>query len=182
MTAVILYLLDWSYISPYNKKNNTYDILGLIDAYVEKNNGNVDMEIIEKLRNQAKTLKEREESLKNQQLKDNELIKKMKEKENNLNKEKTKLEEKIKKFKKEQNDFNKKNISINQSTLYFEQELSKHLIEKEISNQSNNLFYNLNYFIATGQDIPITIEIEKMMTIQKNKECERLIFMIIIYV
>ena len=147
-----------------NKKNNnnTYDILGLIDAYVEKNNGNVDMEIIEKLRNQAKTLKEREESLKNQQLKDNELIKKMKEKENNLNKEKTNLEEKIKKFKKEQNDFNKKNISINQSTLYFEQELSKHLIEKEISNQSNNLFYNLNYFISTGQDIPITIQTEKI--------------------
>ena len=147
-----------------NKKNNNnnYDILGLIDAYVEKNNGNVDMEIIEKLRNQAKTLKEREESLKNQQLKDNELIKKMKEKENNLNKEKTNLEEKIKKFKKEQNDFNKKNISINQSTLYFEQELSKHLIEKEISNQSNNLFYNLNYFIATGQDIPIIIQTEKI--------------------
>ena len=147
-----------------NKKNNNnnYDILGLIDAYVEKNNGNVDMEIIEKLRNQAKTLKEREESLKNQQIKDNELIKKMKEKENNLNKEKTNLEEKIKKFKKEQNDFNKKNISINQSTLYFEQELSKHLIEKEISNQSNNLFYNLNYFIATGQDIPIIIQTEKI--------------------
>lgn len=147
-----------------NKKNNnnTYDILGLIDAYVEKNNGNVDMEIIEKLKNQAKTLKEREESLKNQQIKDNELIKKMKEKENNLNKEKTNLEEKIKKFKKEQNDFNKKNISINQSTLHFEQELSKHLIEKEISNQSNNLFYNLNYFISTGQDIPITIQTEKI--------------------
>ena len=155
-------LVGFNNISPYNKKNNTYDILGLIDAYVEKNNGNVDMEIIEKLRNQAKTLKEREESLKTQQIKDNELIKKMKEKENNLNKEKTNLEEKIKKFKKEQNDFNKKNASINLNSLHFEQELSKHLIEKEISNQSNNLFYNLNYFIATGQDIPITIEIEKI--------------------
>ena len=155
-------LVGFNNISPYNKKNNTYDILGLIDAYVEKNNGNVDMEIIEKLRNRAKTLKEREESLKTQQIKDNELIKKMKEKENNLNKEKTNLEEKIKKFKKEQNDFNKKNASINLNSLHFEQELSKHLIEKEISNQSNNLFYNLNYFIATGQDIPITIEIEKI--------------------
>lgn len=130
---------------------NCNDLMGLIDQYAEKSN--VDSEVIEKLKSQINSLKEKEESIKAQQLANTKNIEKIKEKEIALNKEKTNLEEKIKKFKASQSEFDKKNKNLSENTLRFENELTQYVLSREVYDNTNSLFYSLNHYIATGVDI-----------------------------
>lgn len=130
------------------------DLMGLIEQYAEKNN--VDSEVIEKLKSQINSLKEKEESIKAQQIANTKNIEKIKEKEIALNKEKTKLEEKIKAFKESQAEFDKKNKNLADNTLKFENELTQYVLSREVYDNTNNLFYSLNHYIATGVDISST--------------------------
>ena len=123
----------------------------MIDQYAEKSN--VDSEVIEKLKSQINSLKEKEESIKAQQLANTKNIEKIKEKEIALNKEKTNLEEKIKKFKASQSEFDKKNKNLSENTLRFENELTQYVLSREVYDNTNSLFYSLNHYIATGVDI-----------------------------
>lgn len=130
--------------------NITYEV-GEIEKMLEKC-GEKDEEY-EKLKTQVNTLKEKENFIKTLQQKNNQNLEKIKEKEINLNKDKTNLEDKIKKFKQSQIELEKKNYSLTQNSLKLENESAKFLIQREIESNTNQLFYNLNFFIHTQQDI-----------------------------
>ena len=155
-----------SILSPFSERQNSSninnisnisfglgcnEILSMIDAFLEKN-GN-DTDTIERIKNQVNALKEKEESIKNQQIINNKNLEKIKEKETALNKEKIKLEEKIKKFKATQSEFDKKNLNLAQSTLKFENELTQYVISREIYDNTKSLFYSINHYIQSGVDI-----------------------------
>jgi hypothetical protein len=144
---------------------STSELVNMVEMFIEKNGNNLESEIIEKLRNQINILREKEESIRNQQIENAKNIERMKEKEIELNKEKIRLEEKIKKFKQSQVEFEKKNESLTKNANIFKNELTNYLISKQITYNQKNVFYNLNYYLQTGQNIPI-----ENPTIQDNNE------------
>ena len=102
--------------------------------------------------------KEKEKNLEKQQIKYNEALNKLKGKDKLLNKEKVKLENKISKFKKEQSDYEQKNINLTQYILNFENNLNKFNEQENIYNNNKEIFYNLNYYISTGSNLPLNDE------------------------
>ena len=150
-----------SYINNKNEneiENNKieYDqIISLIGKY-EKEGG--DKNIIQKLWEQINLLKEKEKNLEKQQIKYNEALNKLKDKNKILNKERQQLDFKIYKFKKEQNDYEQKNMNLTKYISNFENNLNEFNLQKKIENNNKEIYYNLNYYISTGCNLPLTNE------------------------
>ena len=150
-----------SYINNKNEneiENNKieYDqIISLIGKY-EKEGG--DKNIIQKLWEQINLLKEKEKNLEKQQIKYNEALNKLKDKNKILNKERQQLDFKIYKFKKEQNDYEQKNMNLTKYISNFENNLNEFNLQKKIEYNNKEIYYNLNYYISTGCNLPLTNE------------------------
>jgi len=161
-----------SYIN--NKTENDMDnnkieydkIIALIEKY-EQEGG--DKNSIKKLYEQINILKEKEKNLEKQQIKYNEALNKLKDKDKMLNKEKLKLENKISKFKKEQSDYEQKNINLTQYILNFENNLNKFNEQENIYNNNKEIYYNLNYYISTGSNLPLNDDESELEYKNKNK-------------
>ena len=136
-----------------NNKIEYEQIISLIGKY-EKDGG--DKNIIQKLWEQINLLKEKEKNLEKQQIKYNEALSKLKEKNKMLNKERQQLDFKIYKFKKEQNDYEQKNMNLTQYISNFESNLNEFNLQKRIENNNKEIYYNLNYYISTGCNFPLT--------------------------
>jgi len=146
-----------SYINNKNEdfENNNIDyehIIALIEKY-EKEGG--DKNNVKKLWEQINLLKEKEANLEKQQLKYNEALGKLKEKNKILNKERQQLDYKISKFKKEQIEYEQKNMNLTQYIINYENNLNQFNIQENIDKNSKEIFYNLNYYISTGYDLPL---------------------------
>ena len=156
--SVLLTGENLSYINTKNENdldNNKieYDqIISLIQKY-EKEGG--DKSIIKKLWEQINLLKEKEKNLEKQQIKYNEALNKLKEKNKNLNKERQQLDYKITKFKKEQADYEQKNLNLSKYLLNFENNLNEFNRQKNIKKNNRDIYYNLNYYISTGCNLPL---------------------------
>ena len=159
-------LLNGNNISYLNIKENNPDsennkieyepIIQLITKY-EKEGG--DKNIVKKLWEQVNVLKEKEKNLDNQQIKFNEGLNKLKEKNKILDKERQQLDLKIAKFKKEQNEYEQKNLYLSNCLLNFENNLNDFNKKKSIEQNNKEIFYNLNYYICTGNNIPLNNEV-----------------------
>ena len=135
-----------------NKKIDYEQIISLITKY-EKEGG--DKAIIKKLWEQINMLKEKEKNLEMQQIKYNEGLNKLKEKNKILNKDRQQLDSKIAKFKKEQNEYEQKNLNLSKCLMNFDNSLNEFNIQKNIAKNNKEIFYNLNYYISTGYNIPL---------------------------
>ena len=161
-----------SYINSKNENdldNNKIDydkIIALIEKY-EQEGG--DKNSTKKLYEQINILKEKEKNLEKQQIKYNEALNKLKDKDKMLNKEKLKLENKISKFKKEQSDYEQKNINLTEYILNFENNLNKFNEQENIYNNNKEIFYNLNYYISTGNNLPLNDDEFVLEYKNKNK-------------
>ena len=138
-----------------NNKIEYEQIISLIGKY-EKEGG--DKNIIQKLWEQINLLKEKEKNLEKQQIKYNEALNKLKDKNKILNKERQQLDFKIYKFKKEQNDYEQKNMNLTKYISNFENNLNEFNLQKKIENNNKEIYYNLNYYISTGCNLPLTNE------------------------
>lgn len=153
-------LLTGNNLSYINNKNEEFDnnnieyehIIALIEKY-EKEGG--DKNNVKKLWEQINLLKEKEANLEKQQLKYNEALGKLKEKNKILNKERQQLDYKISKFKKEQIEYEQKNMNLTQYIINYENNLNQFNIQENIDKNSKEIFYNLNYYISTGCDLPL---------------------------
>jgi septal ring factor EnvC (AmiA/AmiB activator) len=88
-------------------------------------------------------------------MKYNEALSKLKEKNKILNKERQQLDYKIAKFKKEQNEYEQKNMNLTQYILNYENNVNKFNAQENIDKNNKEIFYNLNYYISTGYNIPL---------------------------
>ena len=136
----------------------------LLEKY-EKEGG--DKKIINKYNEQLKFLIIKEEKLNKERLNYIESINKLKEKNNLLNKEKQQLDKKISLFKKEQNEFEEKNIKLEKRIKNFEKEKNDFNVKENIEKNNKDIFYNLNYYITSGNNIPLRID-EKSEINNKN--------------
>jgi len=135
-----------------NNKIEYEQIISLIEKY-DKEGG--DKNNVKKLWEQVNLLKEKEKNLEKQQIKYNESMNKLKEKNKILNKERQQLDYKISKFKKEQNEYEQKNINLTKYISNFEDNLNEFNIKEKIDKNNNDIFYNLNYYISTGCNLPL---------------------------
>ena len=153
---------NFSYINNRNENeidNNKIEyeqITALIEKY-EKDGG--DKNIVKKLWEQINLLKEKEKNLEKQQAKYNEAFNKLKEKNKNLNKERQQLDYRIEKFKKDQNNYEQKNNNLTKYIKDFENNYREFNEQERIDNNNREIFYNLNYYISTGNNIPLNNEI-----------------------
>ena len=153
-------LLTGNNLSYINHKNEDLDsnnieyehIIALIERY-EKEGG--DKNNVKKLWEQINLLKEKEANLEKQQMKYNEALSKLKEKNKILNKERQQLDYKIAKFKKEQNEYEQKNMNLTQYILNYEKNVNKFNAQENIDKNNKEIFYNLNYYRLTGNNIPL---------------------------
>ena len=137
-----------------NKENVEYNkILFLIEKY--QNEGG-DKDIIKKFKEDIAMLKEKEANLEKEKKIFDENMKQLKEKNKILNKERQSLDNKIINFNKEQEEFKEKNSNLIQNIKDFEEEKNNFIIKQKIDLNNKNIFYNLNYFISTGNNIPLS--------------------------
>ena len=137
-----------------NKENVEYNkILFLIEKY--QNEGG-DKDIIKKFKEDIAMLKEKEANLEKEKKIFDENMKQLKEKNKILNKERQSLDNKIINFNKEQEEFKEKNLNLIQNIKDFEEEKNNFIIKQKIDLNNKNIFYNLNYFISTGNNIPLS--------------------------
>ena len=161
---------NFSYIN--NRKENELDnnkieyeqIIDLIEKY-EKDGG--DRNIVKNLWEQINLLKEKEKNLEKQQIKYNEAFNKLKEKNKILNKERQQLDYRIEKFKKDQNNYEQKNIKLTKYIKDFENNYKEFNTQEKIDNNNKEIFYNLNYYISTGNNLPLNKEIENNIDYDK---------------
>ena len=128
------------------------DIMELIDKCEKEG---VDPNMIKNLRSKVEELREKEEVLDNDQKKFTESLDKLKEKNKKLNKEKQALDAKIIKYKEEQAEYEQKNITLNQCLHNFENNFNDYNIKELVDNNAKDIFYNINYYLSTGNDIKI---------------------------
>ena len=147
-----------------NNKIENEQIIALIEKY-EKDGG--DRNIVKNLWEQINLLKEKEKNLEKQQIKYNEAFNKLKEKNKILNKERQQLDYRIEKFKKDQNNYEQKNIKLTKYIKDFENNYKEFNTQEKIDNNNKEIFYNLNYYISTGNNLPLNKEIENNIDYDK---------------
>ena len=119
--------------------------------------------MIKNLRSKVDELKEKEEILENDQKKFTESLDKLKEKNKKLNKEKQILDTKIIKYKEEQAEYEQKNITLNQCLCNFENNFNDYNIKELVDSNAKDVFYNINYYLSTRNDIKIDNNINKKL-------------------
>ena len=165
------YSLEENYMTFINNNQNSENvdlnkILFLIEKY--ENEGG-DKNIIKKFKEDITALKEKESNLEKEKKIFDENKKQLKENNKILNKERQSLENKIINFNKEQNEFEEKNSNLIQNMKDFEEEKNNFIIKQKIDLNNKNIFYNLNYFISTGNNIPLSNNENKIFINEKDK-------------
>ena len=145
-------------------------IISLINKY-EKEGG--DTKIVKQFNEKINVIKIKETILEQEKRINNENSKKLKEKNKILNKERQSLENKLKRFNKEKKEFDEKNLKLMNIIKEYEYEKNKFHIKQKIDKNNKEIFYNLNYFISTGNNIPLSNPEKNTSINEKSNESLR---------
>ena len=151
-------LLNEKYINflDDNKNDENTDlnkIMSLIDKY-EKGGGNKNK--VKQFMEKINLIKEKETNLEKEKEIYNENMKKLKEKNKILDKERKSFEKKLSRFNEEKKEFESKNLNLIKFINEYEKEKNNFYNKQKIEMNNKEIFYNLNYYIATGNNIPLS--------------------------
>ena len=101
-------------------------------------------------------IKEKETNLEKEKEIYNENMKKLKEKNKILDKERKSFEKKLSRFNEEKKEFENKNLNLIKFINEYEKGKNNFYNKQKIEMNNKEIFYNLNYYIATGNNIPLS--------------------------
>ena len=154
-----------------NEKNvekiDLNQIIFLIEKY--KNEGG-NKNILSKFYGEIKSLKEKEEKLEKEKLFYEQSIKELKGKNEKLDKERQLFQDNLSKFYDEKKELEEKNLKLIKNIKDYENERDESNKKEKIYINCNNIYYNLNYYISTGNSIPLSKEENKIYLKNKRNE------------
>jgi len=151
-------LLNDKYINflDENKKDENTDInqiITLINKY-EKEGGNKNK--VKQFMEKINLIKEKETNFEKEKELYDENMKKLKEKNKILDKERKTFEKKLSRFNEEKKEFENKKLKLIKFINEYEKEKNNFYNKQKIDMNNKEIFHNLNYYIATGNSIPLT--------------------------